>query len=329
MKTGLPMGGPVSALASRLVIDHILDWTFARTGLPSFHKVYVDDSIFVLNKSKVIDMLDTLNSFTSSIKFTIEWEENSEINFLNMTLYRRNDHIITNWFRKPYASKRILNYHSSHKRSTILNTATHFIHTVVQLSDVSFFQYNKNKVIDTLKYNNFPETLILTLMNDNYTLMRPLSSEKRQENRDKRYVSYPHTIKNAGLKNIIRDYALPDVVLSESVKNTKINFTQKIKKPNELESVGNVIATSICACGKRSKADMTKFNENGATLMNRLKTNRVSCTQNWHAHQKVSLHKGMHYKGQTAYLLKQIRWKNRSKSKDPLDFPVKHLRNNK
>lgn len=74
----------------------------------------------------------------------------------------------TNWYRKPIASGRLLNYYSSHKRTTIIKTAVGFIKTVLKISNPKYFGVNKPKVIDTLRVNSFPETTIVALMNALY-----------------------------------------------------------------------------------------------------------------------------------------------------------------
>lgn len=78
-------------------------------------------------------------------------------------------------------SGRLLNFYSSHKRTTITETAKAFIQTVLTLSDPEFFSENKPKVEKTLRDNAFPETKILTLMNDEYTFM-PRNIKKHIKN---------------------------------------------------------------------------------------------------------------------------------------------------
>lgn len=324
MESGLPMGGVISALASRLVIDDILDHTFQITGTPLYHKVYVDDSIFVIHKDNIENTLNTMNKHTKTMKFTIEYEQENSINFLNMTLTRQNEKIVTNWYKKPYASNRITNFYSAHKRSTILNTAIQHITTIIELSDGQFFHENKEKAINTLRNNNFPETLIISLINQHYTLMRPLHKyiDNKQTNT---YISYPHTTNNTKLKRIIREFAHPNTTLAESIKNTKTTFTKRLKKPIQYEERGNVIATSSCTCEQKTKILTTKHNENGHMLKNRLITNNTTCNHT-HAFNKVKLQKGMCYRGQSTHLARQLNWKHRNNLIDMVDFPNKHFR---
>lgn len=171
--------------------------------MPTFHKVYVDDFFFIVDRNKVDHILCMLNRHTETIKFTMENETNKQINFLNMTLIKEGKHIITNWYRKPYASNRLLNYYSSHKRSTIL--AIQHIETMLELSDGKLFHDNKQKATDTLKANNFPGTLFSSITNQFYTLMKPPRHQMKIEKEGQhRYVSYAHTINNAKLKATTR-----------------------------------------------------------------------------------------------------------------------------
>lgn len=180
-RSGLPMGGCVSPLMARLVMDQVVTYmTSNMSTLPKFIGIFVDDSIFVLNKNTDHGTLKVLNSYRpNTIRFTMEREnENLSINFLNLSLTRNNGKIITNWFSKPYASKRLLNYFSSHKRSTIIATGENFIKTVLFMSDSSFYEENKHIIINRLRVNNFPEDLIAWLMNQHYTLLRPRNKNR-------------------------------------------------------------------------------------------------------------------------------------------------------
>ncbi|CAF5081010.1 unnamed protein product, partial [Rotaria sp. Silwood1] len=65
----------------------------------------------------------SLNLNRTNIKFTCEYEENKQTNFLDTTITRNlNEYKLDiKWFRKPAASDRFLNFHSSHHHSIKLN----------------------------------------------------------------------------------------------------------------------------------------------------------------------------------------------------------------
>ena len=64
------------------------------------YKRYVDDCLLIVKKEKIEEILCSFNSYNKYLQFTIEWETNNSINFLDLQLIRTNNKIITNWFRQ-------------------------------------------------------------------------------------------------------------------------------------------------------------------------------------------------------------------------------------
>lgn len=48
------------------------------------------------------------------LQCTCEMENNNWLNFLDITIIRENDKLITNWYKTPTFSGRYINYYSSH-----------------------------------------------------------------------------------------------------------------------------------------------------------------------------------------------------------------------
>lgn len=352
---GLPMGSCLSPLMARIVMDEVVKFLLEFVPDITFIRIFVDDTIVALNGDKVNDALLILNSFLpDELRFTLEREnELGDINFLNMTLRRESRQgdngnrefcICTNWHRKYYASGRLLNFYSSHKRSTILATAAHFIKTVLILSDPKFFHENRERVLETLRENSFPENVIHALVSDFYTYMKPLHkhlcdspedgagpinfvregevvdatklfSGNAEQSEDKEYVIFPHSIYNAKrIKGIIHGLSSPGIVLAESVRNTKINSvtTRKTVTPGEKRS--NMVVFSQCACKNKYIVTSTGFNENAGMVRRRIAQKSVSvCSASRHAYKDFKYFKGLFYKSQTSYLIRYIQWKYRHK----------------
>lgn len=310
---GLPMGSCLSPLIARIVMDEIIKLLLSKISL-TFVKVFVDDTIAAIDKRLVTQALDVLNSFApNQIKFTLEREsENGSINFLNVTLTRNGNMIRTNWFRKSFASGRLLNYFSSHKWTIILGTAAHFIKTVLFLSDPDFYHDNKERIIETLCLNSFPEITILTLMNTYYTFMRPVNNSN--DNTDKQYVIFPHAIShNKQVRNVISDFKHSDVVLADSVKNTKVNFIRTPKSVDSFISKSNLVLDSQCKCNRKCIVEGTGYNETGKMAINRLRSRVNHCTPQNHCYKVFKFNKGLRYNRQTRYLLRYTQWMHRHK----------------
>lgn len=322
-RDGLPMGSCLSPTIARLVMDVIIRELFSKVPSISFIRVFVDDSIAAMKPGLAQTALNVLNEFRpGKILFTIETEnELASINFLNTTLIREGTSILTRWYRKDFASGRLLNYFSAHKRATVLNTAVHFIQTTLTLSDARFFTHNKPIVEQTLRDNSFPETLIISLMNTHYTLMRPSTGTTKptatgtfsDARKSGKFVIFPYSICGGHeIKRTIRRLKTPGVVLVDSVRNTKINSIRTRKTWTPLALRTNLILISGCQCRGRFKIDKTRRNETGAMARLRITTpNKTRCNESGHAYHGVKFRRGLYYNSQTEYLLKYTQWQYR------------------
>lgn len=331
-KDGLPMGSCLSPLIARIVMDEVIGFLLQRVSL-TFIQVFVDDTIAAVNVDLANEALTILNSFApGQIIFTMEHENDTgSINFLNVTLTREADSVFTNWYRKPYASGRLLNFYSSHKRTTILATGAHFIKTVLLLSDPRFFHQNTPIIINTLRENSFSELTIMTLMNTFYTFMRHTDRVKtEQQNADNKYVIFPYAVSHSkNIRGVISRLKSPNITLADSVRNTKVNFVRTLKPVGSLASGGNVILSSQCKCKKRCIVQTPHFNENGEMAINRLRSPlQKDCDNSGHAYDDFQLHRGLYYKNQSRFLLRYVQWMHIHKLdmlSHPYHFPLYHF----
>lgn len=365
---GLPMGSCISPTMARIFMDKVIDNLLIQIPSISFIKVFVDDTIAAININQVDLALRILNDFRhGKIKFTLEREnnENGSINFLNVTLFRVHNRIITKWFRKSFASGRLLNFFSSHKRTTVMQTAIHFIESVLLLSDPKFFKDNRSIVIQTLRDNSFPETTIISLMNSVYTYMRPLKNswfldsdnsncipyppleelvpslskpiqqslphiDGSYEDEKDGYVIFPHSIcRGRRIKRILCNFKWPKVTLADSVRNTKVNSISCRKTAIPMVKRKNLILISRCQCKRKYRIVKTRFNETGELTLKRIITSRTICGKFSHAYSKVRFHRGLFYGSQTNYLLRYIQWRYRHKldasQSGGYEFPNPHF----
>lgn len=309
-KEGLPMGGCISPTIARLVMDRIVDKLYREIPDIAFIKVFVDDTLAVIDPNSSDLALQVLNNFHPKMSFTMEKEnENGSINFLNLNVIRRGNQIKTNWYRKLFASGRLVSYYSSHKRSTVLATAETFIKTTILLSDGEFFHQNRQRIIDTLKDNCFPDTVIETLMNRHYTLMKPMKGIDRRLRRNTKYKIFPHSLcKSKEIREIFLKLTRRNFTLADSTKNTEVGSitTRKTKTPWGDRS--NVILISRCVCKQKYKVHATQHNETASMTAEKLVTTFGKCDGTKHAFKTVKFHRGLSYVKQTKFLVKYIKY---------------------
>lgn len=113
---GIFMGNSLGSIIVQIVTEHINNVLEKlkkdKIIPPTVWLVYVDDHLVICREQHIDTILKHLNAFDPGrIKFTCELENEASINFLDLTLIRQHGEIITNWYTKPIASNRILNYH--------------------------------------------------------------------------------------------------------------------------------------------------------------------------------------------------------------------------
>lgn len=312
-KMGLPMGGVLSPIISRIVMDDLIQSRIVNMGIkPKLLLIYVDDSIFVLKKTNVFKTFLSINKYDKNITFTLEPEVRGIINFLNVTIINTGSELRTKWYKKEFASNRMINYMSGHGNNIIKNTVMEYINNVLILSHGEFFHENRNKMISILRDNSWPEEEITLIMNNKYTYMRgkdinnTLVSMKNELNLNRvlgidskknfKYISLPHA--TCISKKIQKDIEMiiPDNHrITHSTKNNKINCIRNCKDNGDRMIKTNRIIYIKCHCKKRTYILVTKNNntvskqiseinylfdndcKNGHTLsLDNIKTKRIS-----------------------------------------------------
>ena len=95
------MGSPlVPALANIFMVEFEQNIIPALSEDISLWKRYVDDTICFVNSNRISHAVESLNSFYSNIKFTIEIEKENKIVFLDILLIPYKDLINTTVYRK-------------------------------------------------------------------------------------------------------------------------------------------------------------------------------------------------------------------------------------
>lgn len=268
-KDSLAMGSPLSPILAKILMNDILDTILPTlSSQPKVLALYVDDSFWVVNKNQVDLISSALNAYHPRIKFTCETEKDKKISFLNLMIYRTETELITNWYMKPYASMRLLNYESHHEKPCILETAKAYLHNVLIISHDSFFQKNKNLLIEILRKNSFPENEIIVLMHEFYTLMKPI---KKSEGFDGIYIpvkyrgSLIHRFRHKIRPFLGKRYRLvgvPDRCSSKIFSPLKTRIDMSLKT--------NIIVELKCQCERKCIFRKTKHGIRAKEILDEL-----------------------------------------------------------
>lgn len=116
------------------------------------------------------------------MKFTHELEANNCINFLDLTIIKNNNKLITNWFQKSISSNRLINYFSFHPIQQKRNAIFNLYDRAILLSHDSFHNDNIKKVVKILLNNNYPLEFIQKNLKTRYNVLKQRESGNKQNN---------------------------------------------------------------------------------------------------------------------------------------------------
>ncbi|CAF4924035.1 unnamed protein product, partial [Rotaria socialis] len=122
-KTGLLMGNTLSPILADIYMDEYQKQHLHEVNIPNKIWQYVDDILIItkMNKPQLDKYVYGLNKIRGTNKFSSEFEQNDQINYLDTMLTKTiiNNEIILKirWFRKDTPADRLLNYESSHGKS--------------------------------------------------------------------------------------------------------------------------------------------------------------------------------------------------------------------
>jgi len=105
---------------------------------------------------KVSRILDKFNNYHDRFKFTIEYEDNHCINFLDLSLLIIDNKIQIDWFHKKTFCGRYLSFLSSHSLCHKIGVIYNVVDRVFLLSHPRFHQKNLEYCNNILLENGIP-----------------------------------------------------------------------------------------------------------------------------------------------------------------------------
>ena len=259
---GAAMGSPVSPVIANIFMEHFE--SLAVDSTVRFWRRYVDDIFCFIKRDKVQGTLDHLNSFFSSISFTVEEEQEGCLPFLDVMVKRNhNGTFTTSVYRKPTHSDRYLAYHSNHAPHVKRGVIKCLLDRAYNLCDASSLPAEISHVKRVLQHNGYPRHLI-NRVDSNRTRNNSTSSEFKPLST----AVIPY-IPNLGerLRKILWEYDIRTAFKSNTTLSTMLSSAKdKPKQEDKIRCVYKV----CCTCGDHY------IGESGRKLGTRIKEHNMS-----------------------------------------------------
>jgi len=120
----------------------------------TFYYRYVDDIVLVALTNKTDLILESFNNYHERLNFTVEYEKDRFLSFLDLLITITNNIIHIDWFQDTF-SGRFLSFYSNHPWCYKIGTMFSLIDRAFLLSHPRFHQKNLELVIGLLLDNGY------------------------------------------------------------------------------------------------------------------------------------------------------------------------------
>lgn len=264
---GLAMGSPLSGLLADIYLNYyentyvLSDHNKFKDNI-IFYTRYVDDTFLIFNGTlrQIYNLKTYMNSINNYIQFTLETEVNNRLNFLDLTIYKKDHKFNFSIYRKPTTSDVTLHADSHHPIPQKMAAYCCFIYRLltIPLDDDSF-----NEELNTIKYiaqaNGYSYSMIDNLL------------KKCRNKLNKRQTTKPN------VKYITSEYGLMlPKILNNVFKKYNFNIAYRTNNnirnilqprlPRPLESKTGIykISCSDCQCfyvGQTGRPFLKRYSE--------------------------------------------------------------------
>ena len=180
MAMGSPLG---SALANNFVGFHE-SRLFDNTVKPGVYFRFVDDTFAIFGSELGCDHFqEKLNLLHPALKFTVEKEQNSSLNFLDVLVEKEGTRFLTSIYRKPTFTGQYIRWNSFSPKMRKISLIKTLVQRALTICSKTKFGSELDKIKQLLIENGYPTDLLLSCINKkiaNFTAEKTFGPEKCQ-----------------------------------------------------------------------------------------------------------------------------------------------------
>jgi len=291
------MGSPLSPVIANMVLQDLEEKALEKIdcNIPFYHR-YVDDIVLAAPNDQIGKIVDTFNSFHHRLQFTIEFEINKSISFMDLKLEVRNGELILDWFHKETFSGRFLSFYSNHPLCHKVGVIYNLIDRAVLLSHPEYHRKNIEICIMLLINNGYPLELIFKQINkrlkmifvnrlrsdiNNETIL--VNNNDSELERNKRYFVIPYVKSISEITTSMFDKSLVTRGYRGLNKLDKIIKVQK--DPTEHTHKNNIVYKINC-----NNCDASYVGQTKRKMMTRIKEHHDNIKLDKSKHSVITEH---------------------------------------
>jgi len=278
---GCAMGAPISSTIAQLVMEFLEEEVIAKLNFEiAFFRRYVDDCLTYVATENIAKILQAFNHFHPKLQFTLEVEKNNQINFLDVTIHKSNNKLVTSWYTKPTWSGRYLNFNSHHPNSHKNTVMIGIIDRALKLTNPEFRPNVLNRIRKTLLNNGYPlHKINQVIKNRTHKLYNEQNPKKKTNNI---FVAVPYVNQlSEKLQHCLKDF---DITICHKTYNPLNKLYTPLKSKTSKNKKSNVVYSIPCNNCPATYVGMTsqllenrikghKYNKNITALKKHEQTN--------------------------------------------------------
>jgi hypothetical protein len=279
---GTPIGKSISGPIASIYMNW-LEESFVLNSIKDprliLWKRYRDD-VFIIWKgdSKALESYkEVLNNIEPRIKFTMEFEKDGILPFLDLNVKRSQGKITTSIYRKPTHTQLYLHWRSNHGKNALLGTLKSLIHRAHKLIDEKEDLLQELQLLkDVFIQNGYPIHLIEKTIQNSWKIemMKKLKEELGQEEElpNRNFYDILHAPYIQGFSELLQRQLKPFNVGFVPMKGEKIRTAICNLKPENAWTQEKDVVYGI----KCQDCDLPYIGETSQTLKTRLKQHQYA-----------------------------------------------------
>ena len=240
---GVAMGGPTSSVVAEIYMQaHENTALTTADHAPRVWKRFVDDVFLIIKRSHLEQFHKHINALHPKIQFTVEYEKDDSIPFLDTLVCRNEGKLSVTVYRKPTHTDQYLNFTSNHQMSCKESVVSSLLDRAINIvSEERDRQKELSHVKNALQANGYKQQMINKVK---HKIINRTDREQDLEDETVATVFMPYIPETSNvLRRVLHDFKIRSVFHS---KNTLRSVLSKPKDKIGMESQSNIVYEIPC-----------------------------------------------------------------------------------